>query len=263
MKKISILLSLILLSSLLAMAHEFWLEPQKFLLTVGEKLHLKIFVGEGFMGEEIDFSRFKVAKYTHYTPDGEKNTNGSLNEQQLNDFLKFDTEGNHLIALNNTNKHIELEADKFNDYLKEEGLDNVLAWRKDHNALDKKGREMYQRCVKTLLQVGNKHNEIYRRNTGMRLELIPQQNPYTATESLTFQVLFDNKPVENALVLIWQKGIEKPGVRKLRTDKSGKVTFSFEQKGIFMISTVYMIPHTNPEEADWQSYWGSYTFGFK
>jgi hypothetical protein len=29
-----------------------------------------------------------------------------------------------------------------------------------------------------------------------------------------------------------------------------------------MISTVKMIPHTDPKEADWQSFWGSYTFGF-
>ncbi|RYU96843.1 DUF4198 domain-containing protein [Emticicia agri] len=263
MKKLSLLLSLIIVSSLFAIAHEFWLEPQKFLLEAGEKLHLKIFVGEGFVGEEIDFSKFKVAKYTHYSPDDEENTSGSLNEQQLNDFLKFEKEGNHLIALNNTNKHIELEADKFNEYLKEEGLDNVLQWRKEHGALNKKGREMYQRCVKTLLQVGKTQNELYRRNTGMRLELIPQQNPYIAKESLTFQVLFDNKPVENALLLVWQKGIEKPNVRKFRTDATGKVTFSFEPKGIFMISTVQMVPHTDSTEADWQSYWGSYTFGFK
>ena len=168
-----------------------------------------------------------------------------------------------MIALNNTNKHIELEADKFNDYLKEEGLDGVLAWRKAHNALDKKGREMYQRCVKTLLQVGKKHDEVYRQNTGMRLELIPQQNPYTTKQSLTFQVLFDNKPIDKALVLVWQKGIEKPELRKLRTDKSGKVSFSFEPKGIYMVSTVHMVPYSKPEEADWQSYWGSYTFGFK
>lgn len=263
MRKTSTILSLILLSSLVSIAHEFWLEPQKFLLKVGEKLHLKIFVGEGFTGEDIDFSKFSVAKFTHYSPDGEKNTNGGLNEQKINDFLKFEKEGNHLLALNNTNKNIELEAKEFNEYLQEEGLNNVLKWREEHKALNKKGREMYQRCVKTLLQVGAKHSDVYKLNTGMRLELIPQQNPYTATKSLTFQVLFDNKPVEDALLLVWQKGIDKTTVNKYRTDATGKVTFSFEPKGVFMISTVHMIPFTDSEKADWQSYWGSYTFGFK
>ena len=70
MKKITVTLSLIFISSLLVIAHEFWLEPQKFILEIGEKLHLKLFVGEGFTGEEIDFTKFKLAKYTHYTPDG-------------------------------------------------------------------------------------------------------------------------------------------------------------------------------------------------
>lgn len=170
MRKTSTILSLILLFSLVAIAHEFWLEPQKFLLKVGEKLHLKIFVGEGFTGEYIDFSKFSVAKFTHYSPDGEKNTNGGLDEQKINDFLKFEKEGNHLLALNNTNKNIELEAKEFNEYLQEEGLNNVLKWREEHKALNKKGREMYQRCVKTLLQVGAKHSDVYKLNTGMRLE---------------------------------------------------------------------------------------------
>lgn len=263
MKKLYISFSLILISSLLAVAHEFWLEPQKFLLKVGERLHLKVFVGENFTGEDLDYTKFKVNKFTHYSPDAETNTSGSINEQKMNDFLKFDKEGNHLLALNNTNKHIELEAKEFNEYLKEEGLDNVLKWRKENNALDKKGREMYQRCVKTLLKVGDSTNEVYSKNTGMRLELISLQNPYTASQSLTFQVLFDNTPVENALLLVWQKGVEKPNVRRFRTDATGKASFSFNPKGVFMISTVHMVPYTNPAEADWQSYWGSYTFGFK
>lgn len=70
-----------------------------------------------------------------------------------------------MIALNNTNKHIELKADKYNDYLKEESQDGVLAWGKAHNRLDKKGREMYQRIVKTLPKVVKKHDKVYCQNT--------------------------------------------------------------------------------------------------
>ena len=261
MKKTSTLL-IPLFISYITFAHEFWLEPQKFLLAMGEKINFRIFVGENFMGEEVDFTKFKVVKFAYYSSKGEQKTKGDLTEQNLSDFLKFDTEGNHLVAFNNSNKHIELEADKFNEYLKDDGLDNVAAYRKKYGQLNKKGTEEYQRCVKTLLQVGNIHDKTYRINTGMRLEIIPEQNPYSTDKSLTFKVLFDNKPLKNALVVVWQKGIEKSNKRNFRSDANGKVTFSFEPKGAWMVSSVNMVPHTKPTEADWQSYWGSYTFGF-
>jgi uncharacterized GH25 family protein len=262
MKKTTIVL-FILFISFFTFAHEFWLEPQKFLLAIGEKINFRVFVGENFTGEEVDFTKFKIEKFTHYSSKGQENTKGELTEQNLNDFLKFDTEGNHLVAFNNSNKHIELEADKFNEYLKDDGLDNVAAYRKKHRQQNKRGTEQYQRCVKTLLQVGNIHDETYRINTGMRLEIIPEQNPYASDKSLTFKVLFDNKPLKNALVVVWQKGIEQPNKRNFRSDANGNVTFSFEPKGVWMVSSVNMVQHIKPIEADWQSYWGSYTFGFR
>jgi uncharacterized GH25 family protein len=263
MKKTSAALFTFLFVSFIALSHEFWLEPQKFLLSIGEKIGFRVFVGENFTGEEVDFTKFEVSKFTHHSATGLQNTKGNLTEQNLSDFLKFDAEGNHLIAFNNSNKDIELEADKFNEYLKDDGLDNVLAFRKKHGQLNKKGTEKYQRCAKTLLQVGSIHDNTYKINTGMKLEIIPEQNPYTNDKSLTFKILFDNKPLKNALVVVWQKEIEKPNKRNFRSNASGKVTFSFEQKGVWMVSCVNMVPHIKPNEADWQSYWGSYTFGFK
>ena len=261
MKKTSIILILLTIT-FIGFAHEFWLEPGKFLLTVGEKISFRVFVGENFTGEDVDFKKFEVNKFAHYSSKGENVTSGKLTEQNLNDFLNFDTEGNHLVAFNNSNKHIELEAEKFNQYLKDDGLNTVLAYRKKNGQLNKKGTEEYQRCVKTLLQVGTVHDETYRLNTGMKLEIIAENNPYTSDKSLTFSVLFDNKPLKNALVVVWQKGTEKPSKREFRSNAKGQVTFDFDPKGVFMVSSVNMVPHADPKIADWQSYWGSYTFGF-
>ena len=262
-KKTTIVLVFSLLSTFL-FAHEFWLEPQKFILKVGEKIGFRLFVGEDYHGEKVDFAKFKVEKFTHYTPETERNLNGNLTEEQVADFLKFDTEGNHLIAFNNSNKFIELEPKKFNDYLVGEGLESILELRKERNQLETKGREEYQRCAKTLLQVGKKHSDNYKINTGMRLELIPDVNPYESkSKQLVFQVLFDNQPLKNALVLVWHKNKSNLTThQKYRTDADGKMRFSFIKKDRYMVSTVQMIEHTDKQKADWQSYWGSYTFGF-
>ena len=263
LQKIIVALIFTFLSTIL-LAHEFWLEPQKFVIKVGEKINLRLFVGEDYHGEAVDFSKFKVEKFTHYTANGERNMSGSFTENQLSDFLDFDVEGNHLIAFNNSNKFIELESEKFNKYLIGEGLEHILEIRKQQNQLASKGRELYQRCAKTLLQVGKKHSDTYKKNTGMRLELIPEQNPYeTKNTKLGFQVLFDNLPLKNALVLVWHKDRKNRTThRKYRSDDNGKVIFQFVKKDRYMVSTVQMIAHTDRNQADWESYWGSYTFGF-
>ncbi|WP_295119581.1 hypothetical protein [uncultured Chitinophaga sp.] len=49
---------------------------------------------------------------------------------------------------------------------------------------------------------------------------------------------------------------------KYISDEAGEVTIPVTLKGRWMFSTVHVVPYTNPEEADWQSYWGSYTFGY-
>jgi uncharacterized GH25 family protein len=58
--------------------------------------------------------------------------------------------------------------------------------------------------------VGDKQDDTYKINSGMRLELIPEQNPYLVENGklLTFNVLFDNQPLQDALVVVWQKGVE-------------------------------------------------------
>jgi uncharacterized GH25 family protein len=249
---------------LLTFAHEFWLEPLKFWLNTNEKTTLNLMVGENYQGEKADGTKFKIVKLKHFAKDVAEDfqQNQSKTDLALVN-VAFATEGNHLLAFNNTNKFIELEAAKFNDYLKEDGMENVLEIRKKENNLGKKGREFYQRCVKTLFQVGKKQDGTYAQNTGMRLELIPSQNPYSATvKQISFKILFDNQPLEKALVVVWQKINGKTTVKKLRSDAAGMVQFPLIHKGRLMVSTVRMVPHTNPTEADWQSYWGSYTFGY-
>ena len=46
----------------LASAHEFWLQPRKYRLTVGEELKFNFKVGENFEGEDWDLKRHKVEK---------------------------------------------------------------------------------------------------------------------------------------------------------------------------------------------------------
>ena len=45
-----------------------------------------------------------------------------------------------------------------------------------------------------------------------------------------------------------------------RSDAQGRIRFQL-RAGQSMVSLVQMVPMTDTKEADWQSYWGSLTFG--
>ncbi len=254
-----------LLVSVVLFSHEFWLQPAKFLLGINQHTDIDVLVGEGFKGERADGTKHHIAMLQHFSLQGVADYRSNAGRKDSTRIrARFTTAGNHLIAFNNTNKSIALQAGEFNDYLREEGLDDILQTRLQNNDTATGGREVYQRCVKTLFQVGGKNDTTYKVNTGMRLELIPTANPYEIkqVDSLGFKVLFDNQPVNNALVLVWNVIKGKTSVLKLRSDQNGSIRFAINKTGRWMISSVKMVPHANRKEADWQSYWGSYTFGY-
>jgi uncharacterized GH25 family protein len=265
MKKSIHFISIFLIISTLTFAHEFWLQPQKFMLKSSEKTNIDVFVGENYAGEKVDASKFTVSKLIHYGKGIEEDFMSKIStKDSVKIEASFSTEGNHLVAFNNTNKFIELKAAKFNEYLKGEGLENIIKLRKQQGKQNKDGREFYQRCVKTLFQVGDVLDETYKQNTGMRLEVIALENPYLIKDKkmIPFKVMFDNELIMNALVLAWHSSNGKTTVEKMRSNKDGEITIAITKTGRWMISTVKMIPITNNQKADYQSFWGSYTFGF-
>lgn len=262
MKKSLLKTFILLIISTLCMSHEFWLQPKKFMLQPSEKTSVDVFVGENYKGQKVDATKFTIAKMTHYAKNIEEDfINKVSTKDSVSIETQFSTEGNHLLAFNNTNKFIELKADKFNKYLRSDGLDNIIKLRKQQGKEKQAGREFYQRCVKTLFQVGNNQDDTFGKNTGMRLEIIPLQNPY-AEKEITFKILFDNQVLTNALVLAWHHKNGKTTKVNKRSNTNGEVKFTIENQGRWMISTVRMMPVTDSQKADYQSFWGSYTFGF-
>jgi len=169
-----------------------------------------------------------------------------------------------LVSMQSNEAYIELEAEKFNDYLKEDGLDNALDVRTKTNTLNKPSKEFYSRYVKLLVQTGDKTDDTYKKKIGLRLEIIPAQNPYNlkSGDYLQCLILFDGKPIPHQMVKIWNKINETSFLQNAYTENDGTIKFPISSKGPWMISTVKMIESTKPG-ADWQSFWGSFVFGIE
>ncbi len=271
MKRIYLLFSCLLGVALLAKAHEFWLQPATFFAQPGQVVPVEVLVGEHFQGERSEGKKNRIVQYAHWSGATKENLTPQLTQGHYGSTpVKLSAPGTHLIALANTNKYLEMRADSFLLYLQEDGLDPVIKYRKEHNQIQKRSREFYRRCVKSLVLVGrlNPQDKTYNLNAGMPLEIIPVQNPYSLKpgETIRFTVLFENKPLPNALVRYWNRATINHSApahftgQQQRTDAKGQVSFQLKA-GNNMVSVVQMVPYADAKQADWQSYWGSLTFG--
>jgi len=264
MKKV-ISLFIVLFAWLAVESHEFWLQPKKFKCNVGEELKIEFLVGENFEGEPWDLSKNKIEKLDlHHLSKviDLKNQVKPTEKDKLK--IKLAEQGTHLISMQSDNAYIELDAAKFNDYLKDDGLDDILDLRTKKNTLEQPSKEFYSRHVKLLIQSGDKLDDTFKKKVGLRLEIIPQQNPYNlkSGDYMTCTILFNGNPLPNQMVKIWNKIGNASIAQNAYTEKDGTVKFPISSKGPWMISTVKMIPSEKPG-AEWQSFWGSLVFGIE
>lgn len=254
-----------MLLALQAGTHEFWIEPDQFQLKPGQQLRLRFNVGENFTSEGWTGNRQLVDKmrvYFHDLDDEIGNLVSDSTGDSLN--LQFYLPGSVLIAFQSKNKHIELPADKFNEYLKEDGLEDAALYRKEHGESDSVGTEHYQRNCKTLLQVGDHKSDNYRKRTDMPVDIVPLNHPYHIKKSgeLGLKVFFKDQPLANHLVRIWQRVNGKVNTKDLTTDAQGELRFTVQALGKWMASTVQMERAPATDTVQWQSYWGSLTWGY-
>ena len=247
-------------------AHEFWLQPDKFIYKKGETANIKFKVGENFEGENWSGDKTKVKSLKLYQLNSFSDISSLVSDKKGDSiFLPLQNEGTMVIAYNSLNSFIKLEPAKFNAYLKEDGLTDAITYRRQHNETDSTGHEFYQRSVKTIIQVGKQRDSTSNQTTDLPLDIIPLKNPYSLKQgdTLTIKILFQKKPLVNHKIRVWQKQKNLLANPELITDKNGEIKFPVSLNGHWMVSTVQMVHLDNEAKANWQSYWGSCTWGYE
>ena len=259
-----------------ALAHEFWLEAPRFRLQPGATVNVHTFIGADFKGEPWTTKAAKIQRLVRFGPaPGDSTDLTPENIAEADTFrtgFTFSRPGTHVVLLRSTNSFIELPADQFTAYLREEGLDYALKLRQENDQMAQPGRETYRRCAKTLIQVGEAAataavtDSACRHVYGLPLELVPEQNPYrlTADKALTVRVLRAGRPAFGAAVQVWQR---QPGGLltthyTTRANQNGRILLRLSGPGPYLLAAVDMsaAPAKLRARADWQSTWASLTF---
>jgi len=264
--KTKIILCLLFFFAVNVSGHEFWIQPDKFIYKRGEMTNIKFLVGENFTGENWTGDKDKVNNLTLYfddVADKKLDDNHGTNKGDSLQLVMFD-EGTVMITLNTNNSFIDLDAKKFNDYLREDELTDAIEYRDKNGDTTKSGREFYQRSVKTIFQVGGKMTNAYKQKTELPLDIIPADNPYSVAKNGNFivKLFFMGHKLKKTGIKVWHKLDDKVSKHEYTTDDDGEVKFFLSTEGEWMISCVKMVRLDNDARAEWQSYWGSLTWGY-
>ena len=264
--KIFFLFSAILITNSFIPHHEFWLQPDKFIFRRGETINIRL--REGNNSEEKNWGGFKEQLQNMHFYFGnvrDKDLLKALSDKKGDSIqLALLDEGTAMICSNSTNTFIEKQVEKFNSYLIENGLTEAIGYRQQNNENNSPGREYFHRSVKTIFQVGKKTDKTYKQKTDLLIDIIPEDHPYNVIndEKLKVKVLLKGKPLAHQKVKVLHRLNDKATQIEYTTNEEGDFKFFFTPTGDWMVSTVKMIRLTNDPKAEWQSYWGSLTWGY-
>ena len=218
-------------------AHDFWIEPSTYRPSTAETVTLQLRVGEHFDGELVAIRPARIERFFARSASGEVEIGPSGSVKS--------GDGATIVAYHGRPGRVALAPGKFEAYLREEGLESIIAVRAARGESMKPGRELFSRCAKTVIGGDD-------RPVGLRLEIVRRAN--------AFAVTFEGKPLANMLVVAMRRGAERTPLRA-RTDANGVVTFPSLASGVWLVKTVHMIEAapTSPD-ADWESIWASETF---
>jgi uncharacterized GH25 family protein len=239
--------------------------PDKFSCSPGDSVNITFVVGENLNGESWNLRKDRIQKMELHHAGKVTDLSGSVIEgKHIHLKLALKEEGTYVLKMQSNNAFIELSADRFNQYLKENFLDEIIDRRKKTNATDKPGKEFYSRNTKLILQVGEKPDKEFEKNTGLPVEIIPLTNvaDYKIGDAVKFRILYGGKPLFGARAYVWNNKDSRTYSQPIYTQQDGTIETRIFNSGLWMVSVVKMIP--SPEQgADWQSYWGTFVFEIK
>jgi uncharacterized GH25 family protein len=253
-------LATIVLFAVPVFAHDMWIEPTTFSPLSGEIVGARLLVGQGMLGDPLPRTTSLINQFVVEDASGRKPLVGRDGGNPAG-YLRVNNPGMSVVGYFSNPSTVDETAEKFNQYLKEEGLDSIAALRASRNQTNAPVHEMFSRCAKSLVLSGSPSNADGDRQLGFTLELLAEKNPYTlrSGEDLPVRLTYQNRPLAGTLVVAMNRLNPSEKV-SARTGADGRVRLRLKPGGMWLIKAVHMLPAPAATNADWVSYWASLTF---
>ena len=244
-----------------AWAHDLFLKLDSYFLEPHTRVRIPVLNGT-FTKSENGVAPERLADITVVSPTGRTRLTASQawgagpdNTSLLS--VELGDAGTYVVGVSTRPRELELTAEQFNAYLKEDGLPDVLEARRQDNELDRGARERYSKHVKAIFQVGETRSEWFSVALGYPAEIVALENPYTLATgaSLRVRCLVDRRPVANQTLLWGGPG----GERSTRTDSLGVAQVTLDAAGKWYVKFIHMA-RANRAGLDYESKWATLTF---
>lgn len=266
MKLRLIISSLTLLAAPVA-AHDVWLQPMRFQIAPNAPLGATFLIGHAEYRDRWS-NNDRIIQLNDIYTGGKLDRRSDLQNGGAFDFVsRLTVPGIHVLAMQSNYAFSELPAIRFNDYAKAEGLALILAARQRSGATQAPGRERYSRRAKSLIQVGPQtaaNQQIATRPIGLKLEIVPDRNPYAlnASRMLPVHVLYNGERLANATVMLTDVGHDSKPVSVAITDRAGRANFRIPVSGNWLLNVIWSEPLAGDPKFDFDTTFSSLTFGY-
>ncbi|WP_415313354.1 DUF4198 domain-containing protein [Candidatus Pelagibacter sp. Uisw_106] len=237
-------------------AHELWLEPINFNFNNKELFKTNINIGQDFMGSPFGF--YSPNKKSLYLENRNKVTKLS---QRDGDFpaiqMLISEQGFHVLNYETNNEFLKYESvEKFEDFVKEQGLQNTID-KFDRNKIP---TENYRRFAKVLITDGNKG--FFIQKSKLDFEIIALSTPYKLKNGFfEFQLFEKNKPLGNWQITIFSKDENNTYKEKIKTNSNGVGKIRTIENRTYLLSAVKLNKANYFQKlkfkSDWFSLWAS------
>ena len=175
-------------------AHDFWIQPLDFRSRVGSAVPVHLFVGDHFhQGTPFGRDPSHIRRFIAVGPAGKiplsipsgrlsrlayQRQSGARPASNPATYLQPQEPGLYVIGYESHPTQVVLEAERFANYLAEEGLERLLDAPSRQEEEQTQIIERFSRSAKSLLAVGEINAGRADVQLGLFLELIAEKNPY-------------------------------------------------------------------------------------
>lgn len=262
------LLSLSLLLAVMvaaARAHDLFLKCDTYFLPPDSPATVRVISGT-FQKSENSIQRERLLDVSLVTPDGTRLRLPTAQWREGGEESRLDVQtggpGTYVIGVALRPRTIDLKAAEFNEYLRHDGIPDILAERQRAGQMNRDVRERYAKFAKAIVQVGDTRTDHFQTQLGYPVEIIPRQNPYSLKvgQSIELLCLKDGKPIPHQFVMAgYETRDGNIASLSARADARGVVRFEVKSAGRWFVKFINMVPADEPG-LDYESKWASLTF---
>lgn len=258
-------LALLFTAVTVAAAHDLFLKPTRYFAPEDSEVRVRVLNGT-FTRSENSIARNRLADASVLTPVRRialDTAEWSVAGDTSTFHIHTRGAGTYVIGASTRPSVIDLSADDFNLYLKEDGIPDVLEARQKAGEMTMGAKERYHKHVKAIVQVGTTRSNHYATPLGYPAEIVPLDNPYSLITgaSLRVRTLVDGKPAVNQLVVYGGVGANDTNFepKSVRSNGEGVATIPLSSAGIWYIKFINMVK-VQRDSVDYESKWASLTF---